>query len=299
MLATPTVFGGGLPAVKVAKAGKTVSIADAANSLRHFLRGGAAGIKPQDVEQQKAFIALRATQPRCSPQQFLDYFKSLQNVTTHGAGAKQVLWAVPKVNFPDGLPANIEKVRKDEANCEGFIVDHTDYWVIDQCITQSELGVDVFPIEKFLSTSISPAAEEASYPSPDANNEPSNYYPTTFQSPGGYFPDDSYRNYFSESSEDEYQPPCSKCHPAGPETLDMNIHYCLARQESDLQEQDPQDVEQQKAYIALRATQPRCTAKQFLDYSRGRSVNSLQSAASSRSGNSLQSAVSISQAIDQ
>ena len=152
MLATPTVFGGGLPAVKVAKAGKTVSIADAANSLRHFLRGGAEGIKPQDVEQQKAFIALRATQPRCSPQQFLDYFKSLQNVTTHGAGAKQVLWAVPKVNFPDGLPANIEKVRKDEANCEGFIVDHTDYWVIDQCITQSELGVDVFPIEKFLST---------------------------------------------------------------------------------------------------------------------------------------------------
>ena len=84
-------------------------------------------------------------------------------------------------------------------------------------------------------TSISPAAEEASYPSPDANDEPSNYYPTTFQSPGGYFPDDSYRNYFSESSEDEYQPPCSKCHPAGPETLDMNIHYCLARQESDLQ----------------------------------------------------------------
>ena len=152
MLATPTLFGGGLTAV--AKTHKTVSSESAANSLRHLRRLGFEGINPQDVEQQKAYIALRATQPRCTAKQFLDYFKSLQNVTTHGAGAKQVLWAVPKGNFPDGLPAHIERCRKDEANCEGFIVDHDNYWVVDQCITQPELGVDVFPIDKFLSTNI-------------------------------------------------------------------------------------------------------------------------------------------------
>ena len=83
MRATPTLFGGGLTAVS--KTTKTVTPANAENALRGYCRSGADGIRPQDVEQQNAYIALRATISRCTAGQFLAYFESLKNVITHGA----------------------------------------------------------------------------------------------------------------------------------------------------------------------------------------------------------------------
>ena len=85
MLATPTLFGGGLTAVS--KTTKTVTPANAENALRGYRREGAEGINPQNVEQQNAYIALRATNSLCNADQFLAYFKSLTNVITHCARA--------------------------------------------------------------------------------------------------------------------------------------------------------------------------------------------------------------------
>ena len=141
--------GGGITAI--ATPTKVVTPAMAENALRKYRRDGT-DVDPQNVDQVNAYIALRRTNSRCNAEQFVAYFKSLENKVTHGAGATQVFWAVPKCNFVNGLPDRIERFRKAADACDGFIVDHEHYWVVDQCITQPELGGDVYPIHKFLST---------------------------------------------------------------------------------------------------------------------------------------------------
>ena len=127
---------------------------DAANALRKYKRDGANDINPEREEHKDAYIALRDTKSRCTALEFEEYLASLKNVVTQGATAKKRVWAVPKANFPDGLPTHIEEYRKPEEDCEGFIVDHKHCWVIDQFISRQELFGGVFPIAKFLKTEL-------------------------------------------------------------------------------------------------------------------------------------------------
>ena len=132
---------------------KDVSMADAANALRGYARQGA-NVHPQSEEQRKAYIALRDTHPRCTADQFMKYLESLKTKVSQGSRARQEFWAVPKANFPDGLPDHIQEYAKDEDECEGFMVDVKFYYVVDQFISRRELYGGVFPVEKYLQSEL-------------------------------------------------------------------------------------------------------------------------------------------------
>ena len=115
----------------VAKRKKDVSMFDAANALREYARQGA-DVDPKSDEHRRAYIALRDTHARCSSEQFAKYLESVKTKVSQGAISRQEYWAVPKVNFPDGLPEHIQEYTIGEDNCEGFIVDLKHYYVIDR-----------------------------------------------------------------------------------------------------------------------------------------------------------------------
>ena len=59
------------------------------------------------AEHVAAYILLRETQMRVSGKMLVDYLESLRTTVTHGDSSTFHYWAVPRGNFPNGLPPNI------------------------------------------------------------------------------------------------------------------------------------------------------------------------------------------------
>ena len=146
------------------KVSTEVSMLDAANALRGYARGGA-NVDPTSQEQKRAYIALRDTHSRCTATQFVKYLESIKTKVSQGAKTKQVFWAVPKVNFPEGLPDFIQAATKSDEECEGFLLDPAYFYLVDQCISRRDLKTNVHPVEKYLATSIEGKLQGAIPPS--------------------------------------------------------------------------------------------------------------------------------------
>ena len=129
-------------------------MAAAATSLRHFKRQQIQGVNPDCLTQLKAYITLRETHSRVQPQQFLNYLKTLTTSVSTGAETYQEFWAVPRANFlPGGQPgtmsAAITAALADPLACDGLIIDHDVFHVIDQSIPRTDLGIGVWAPRKF------------------------------------------------------------------------------------------------------------------------------------------------------
>ena len=77
-------------------------------------------------------------------------------------------WVVPKVNFPDGLPANMRHQQIDLdtlAQAEmvhGGIVDAHRFYITDQVVVRDQLGLGVRQIRTYIGTQTTCAQPRAS-----------------------------------------------------------------------------------------------------------------------------------------
>ena len=94
----------------------TVTVANAKASLMNFRRQSVDD-SPANVEHLHAYISLRETSNRVGGRMLLNYLESRRQEVSHGEGAELTYWAVPRVNFPRGLPSNIAAKEKDPERC--------------------------------------------------------------------------------------------------------------------------------------------------------------------------------------
>ena len=121
---------------------------------------------------------------------FLNFLNSKESNVVIGASAETKHWAVPKANFPAGLPQDIEDAIVDEEQLaeleamggDSTRIDPNTYYVIDKVIDRKRLGKGVVTLKFFTggntkceSKSLNRQATAPDYPGAlrDANPTPS------------------------------------------------------------------------------------------------------------------------------
>ena len=129
-------------------------MSDAAQALRRYRGQGFDICDPNDLQQCRLYLQLRGTRPRANVKQFLTFMKSAQQNITTGAKAETKYWGVPKCNFPNGLPEDIESAVVDEntlaemeAQSGQMQMDPEFYWVVDKMIDRKLLGKNVVTLK--------------------------------------------------------------------------------------------------------------------------------------------------------
>ena len=127
----------------------TVTVANAKAALMNFRRQQF-DVSPEDAEHIQAYVSLRETCNRVGGRMLLSYLESRRQEVSHGEAGELIYWAVPRVNFPRGLPANIAAKEKDPERLgpiRGFSAE--EFWIIDQSIQRHDLGDDVWAAKTF------------------------------------------------------------------------------------------------------------------------------------------------------
>ena len=93
-----------------------------------------------------AYIALKSGVARVSGAQIEAYLASAKSSLHHGASNTLTMWAVPKGNWPNGLPPNLLEHAKsasdftDMALVDGGELDMVNYYIIDEVVPRTDLG---------------------------------------------------------------------------------------------------------------------------------------------------------------
>ena len=88
---------------------KAMSVTVATEAARSALMGHKRQhfeVDPDDPEMQNKYKETRRKVSRISPQLFMKFVATHKEELKVGAQSAMVFWAVPKTNFPRGLPAN-------------------------------------------------------------------------------------------------------------------------------------------------------------------------------------------------
>ena len=129
-------------------------------SLQNFRRQNFA-IDENNVDHINAYLTLRSSNSRCGGAQLESYIKSLKQTVQSGEENKATFWAVPRGNFPNGLPENIQKaVCKDDVTT-GCSFSASEYHYIDMVIPREALGMNVGTSSKILNKLSEGIAEAA------------------------------------------------------------------------------------------------------------------------------------------
>ena len=91
-----------------------VTMADAAKALSRYRGQGFDVCDPQSLHQCRLYLQLRTTKARPDAGTFVRFMNNSKQHLTMGARAETKYWGVPKFNFPDGLPEDIERAIVDE-----------------------------------------------------------------------------------------------------------------------------------------------------------------------------------------
>ena len=83
-----------------------VSVASAKVALNNFRRQNVP-VDPDNLDHQQAYITLRDHHGRVNARIMMRYLNTQQEVVTSGDRNFTEYWAVPKANFPRGLPPHI------------------------------------------------------------------------------------------------------------------------------------------------------------------------------------------------
>ena len=105
------------------------------------LRLGGHDVDENNETHVQAFLALRARAPRVSGNRLAAYIRSLDRPV--GPPPRLDFWAVPRVNFPDGLPLRCLDAVVPPEHTTGSALSGDEYYFIDQMINRSVLGPDV------------------------------------------------------------------------------------------------------------------------------------------------------------
>ena len=126
-----------------------VTVATARTALFGFKRQNF-DVEPDDTAQVQAYITLRETLKRVSPTAFMKYLQGRVKNVQHGETVSLEFWAVPKTNFPKGLPAKIADAVVDAGDAEDLQVDRSKFFVIDKVVAREHLGKQVWTVSKYM-----------------------------------------------------------------------------------------------------------------------------------------------------
>ncbi|CAK0832947.1 unnamed protein product [Prorocentrum cordatum] len=148
----------------------TASKAGAEVALRGYAKQGfdADSTNPEHIQ---AYLILRQTHRRVKPDTFVNYMKRKETHFEHGGRVKEEVWGVPKVNFPNGLPQDMQKSEMtpeklaELALVGGGAPDHETYFFIDQECERKTLGQGVKTVEFFWKSSTRMPSDAVAGPS--------------------------------------------------------------------------------------------------------------------------------------
>lgn len=128
-----------------------VSLVAARAALQGYKRQHHA-VEPDNEDQLKVYIEMREKFQRVSGGQFLKYLETGKQEVKAGNQSVLSYWAVPKANFPNGLPKKIALAESSDgvADAEGIDqVDRDQFYVIDQCVPRDQLGKNVWVVSTY------------------------------------------------------------------------------------------------------------------------------------------------------
>ena len=79
-------------------------------ALRRFKREGQP-LDPNNPQHCAAYAACRLGMHRVSPEKVLQYLEDAKHGEEHGASCSQRMWAVPRENFPHGVPFTLSLIH--------------------------------------------------------------------------------------------------------------------------------------------------------------------------------------------
>ena len=130
---------------------------DAVLALRRYKTNGVA-LDPRNPSHINAYLIVRRTMGRVGPDKVLAYLATSKENIEHGAESYSKYWGVPKVNFPGGVPADIQPFVQtadslaDSALLGGGSIDHETYYIIDKAVQRDRLGASLLTLKFFTSS---------------------------------------------------------------------------------------------------------------------------------------------------
>ena len=135
-------------------ANQSALVESAKRALREFSKKNLEfEFDPQNNEHVSCYLQLRRCSPRITAESFMKFFQSQKTSVDSSAGERFEYYGVPKVNFPNGLPPEIQKSElhdEDIAGLEmlgGGNIDTDEYFIIDCEAPRSMLGKKVATFE--------------------------------------------------------------------------------------------------------------------------------------------------------
>ena len=121
----------------------------AANIAIRRMRNQGHSVNEGNPEHVTAYCVLRLTHGRVDGQTLLTYLQNRQTDIGHGARSMLEYWAVPKNNFPNGLPDDIkgsqvtEEDLADATVLGGGHIDHDSIFIVDCEVPRTRLKKSV------------------------------------------------------------------------------------------------------------------------------------------------------------
>ena len=107
-------------------------------------------VDPDNPEHIDAYKELRLKFHRVIPANLVKFIVGRKTDATSGEGGKVTYWVAPHSNFPSGLPTKIAEAENTTDFLSGDVtVDRNEYYVIDQCVPQTQLGKGVWAVSKW------------------------------------------------------------------------------------------------------------------------------------------------------
>ena len=146
-----------MSAVKVRgdSAAHGAKVDEAVRALKRFAKSGLTDIDPDNKDHVSSYLTLRATVGRVDGKRLSHYLANKKANIQHGAASEMEYWGVPKTNFPDGLPEDIQEAlvaQEDLQEAEvlgGGTFDHELYYIIDKCVPRHRLRKNVRSLKFF------------------------------------------------------------------------------------------------------------------------------------------------------
>ena len=147
-----------------------VSVNNAKVALANFQRQRFP-LDPDNTDHQQAYMILRDQHSRVSGRMLIGYLNTKKEVVSSGQRAVVKYWAMPRANFPRGLPPSIAPSEVTGDDARGCKYDPVREYLIEQNIPQTALGLGVYTVEKFqgsMATGVTSGNQMPGLPSPSA-----------------------------------------------------------------------------------------------------------------------------------